>query len=803
MRRSRSQPIRSAIVSLIAVPLTTLVLLWAFTAFGSLGDGMLLARAQSLDGQVVRPTQTLIAALQNERMASMAFLSGAQAGAREDLALQRQTVDDARAVFENRTSDPGTRDGIESDIRTAIDTFGRDLGGLDLLRSVVDGGAQRNRPQVLSSFGTYIDHGYSIYRAVSPPDHDIAEDVSALTSLGMAREQLSRFDAVVAGRLSGTLSAWDRKEAARAAGARDLLYTDTLPRLRQADRDRYTAFLNTIEYKRLLQFEDRITRSGGGNVAQVSWDSNAEEVQSGLLDLEQEMLGGITSRAEKVAIGVLLEIGVAGGLGLGAIVASIIIAWRVSRRLIRESSALADTVGDFTRDQLPVMAELVRNGQRVDSQPIEPGVTFSVTEIERIFRSFTSARTAVLEAAQHEAATMANVREVFVNLASRNQALLHRQLSLLDEMEREADDSAQLGRLFQLDHLATRMRRHAEGLVILAGKAPGRGWRSPVPLVDVVRGAASEVEDYTRVRVLPMPRAALVGPAVADTIHLLADLIENAVQYSPPDTAIEVSGQGVAAGYVLEIEDRGLGLPSEVIEQLNERLSAPPEFTLSDTARLGLFVVGRLAKRHGIRVSLRVSPYGGTTAVVFLPRELLAAEIPESGAEPSPALRAERVLTAAGRSGRQRPAPVAVVRDELPAGPPDDALPLSGPPEDSSSEASSENAAEGAGEGDPNLGLHLDLPRRRRKNRGAEPSAEPAASPKAVSTPKSAAPAAPTGLVSASAGTDDEPAAPEPPERSPDNLRLRMSAMQRGWERGRVESAASGDDHLSHSEEHS
>ncbi|ROO89246.1 signal transduction histidine kinase [Actinocorallia herbida] len=786
MRRSRSQPIRSAIVSLIAVPLTTLVLLWAFTAFSSLGDGMLLARAQSLDGQVVRPTQTLIAALQNERMASMAVLAGAQAGATDDLALQRQAVDDARAVFEHNTTDQGLRDGIESDIRTALDTFSRDLGGLDLLRSVVDGGAQRSRPQVLTSFSTYIDHGYAIYRSVSPPDLDIAADVSTLTSLGMAREQLSRMDAVLAGRLGGEVSAWDRKEVARAVGARDLLYTDTLSRLRPADRDRYTAFLNTIEYQRLQQFEDRITRGGAaGAVGQVAWDANAEKVQSGLLALEEQMLGGITSRAEKVAIGVLLEIGVAGGLGLGAIVVSIVIAWRVSRRLIRESRALADTVGDFTRDQLPVMAELVRNGQRVDSDQIEPGVQFSVTEIERIFRSFTSARAAVLEAALHEAATMANVREVFVNLASRNQALLHRQLSLLDEMERDADDSDQLGRLFQLDHLATRMRRHAEGLVILAGKAPGRGWRSPVPLVDVVRGAASEVEDYTRVRVLPMPRVALVGPAVADTIHLLADLIENAVQYSPPDTAIEVSGQGVAAGYVLEIEDRGLGLPAEVIEQLNERLSAPPEFTLSDTARLGLFVVGRLAKRHGIRVSLRVSPYGGTTAVVFLPRELLAPDVPEgTTVEPSPALRAERVFAAAGAQGAE-PRPVAVVREEVPPALPEDAVPdLPDVP------------AEPAAEADPSLGLHLDLPRRRRKNRGAEPADPPAE------------PAAPADLVSTSAampptGAAANTAAPEPPERSPDNLRLRMSAMQRGWERGRVESAESGDDHLQHSEEHS
>ncbi|WP_308207816.1 sensor histidine kinase [Actinomadura madurae] len=178
-------------------------------------------------------------------------------------------------------------------------------------------------------------------------------------------------------------------------------------------------------------------------------------------------------------------------------------------------------------------------------------------------------------------------------------------------MERRTEDPSELSDLFRLDHLATRMRRHAEGLVILAGKSAGRGWRRPVPLVDVVRGAVAEVEDYPRVRVQPLPRIALLGSAVADVIHLLAEVVENATTFSPPQSPVRVSGHPVASGFAIEVEDRGLGMTEEALRAANERLANPPEFDPSDSAQLGLFVVARLAQRHDITVTLRPSPYGG------------------------------------------------------------------------------------------------------------------------------------------------------------------------------------------------
>jgi hypothetical protein len=193
-------------------------------------------------------------------------------------------------------------------------------------------------------------------------------------------------------------------------------------------------------------------------------------------------------------------------------------------------------------------------------------------------------------------------------------------------MERRVTDSTELKDLFRIDHLATRMRRNAENLIVLSGASPARAWRRSVPMVDVVRGALAEVEDYTRVTVMPMGQVELTGRAVGDVIHLLAELIENAVSFSPPYTTVHVSGQQVASGYVIEIEDRGLGMSAEDLATANERIADPPEFNLSSTARLGLYVVSRLAERHGIRVSLKASPYGGTTAVVLLPLELVTED---------------------------------------------------------------------------------------------------------------------------------------------------------------------------------
>ena len=218
---------------------------------------------------------------------------------------------------------------------------------------------------------------------------------------------------------------------------------------------------------------------------------------------------------------------------------------------------------------------------------------------------------------------------MFLNIAHRSQVIVHRQLKALDEAERTQEDPDQLDLLFQLDHLSTRARRNAENLIILGGKQPGRQWRNPVAIDDVVRGAVAETEDYARVSVGQLPETAVQGAAVGDVVHLLAELVDNATAYSPPQSRVELRGNAVGRGVVLEVEDQGLGIEQERRAELNRMLANPPEFsvmTLSAEPRLGLFVVARLAGRHGINVTLRESAYGGTRAIVLLRTDLIQSE---------------------------------------------------------------------------------------------------------------------------------------------------------------------------------
>ncbi len=237
--------------------------------------------------------------------------------------------------------------------------------------------------------------------------------------------------------------------------------------------------------------------------------------------------------------------------------------------------------------------------------------------------AFSSVQHTAVEAAVGQAELRAAVNQVFQNLARRNQSLLHRRLAMLDTLERKASDPDALADLFAIDHLTTRMRRHAEGLIILSGAAPGRGWRHPVGILDVLRGAIGEIEDYARVEVVSTAEEGIVGSAVADVIHLLAELIENAAVLSPPNTPVEVDAGPVGQGFVVEIQDRGLGMSPDKLAAVNAQLSREPEFDLTHGDQLGLFVVGTLAHRRGIKVALEPNAYGGLKTVVLLPHSLV------------------------------------------------------------------------------------------------------------------------------------------------------------------------------------
>ena len=333
------------------------------------------------------------------------------------------------------------------------------------------------------------------------------------------------------------------------------------------------------------------------------------------------------------------------GLGLAIVIAAVVMMGRFARRLTQDITDLESTARHLAEEEMPELVERLRRGEQgVVPEEITPRPRTKTAEIARADAAMASLQHTAAVAAAGEASLRNGIGQVFVSLARRNQSLLQRQLRLIDALEQKASDPATLADLFPLDHLTTRMRRHAEGLIILSGAAPGRSWSEPVPVIDVIRGAVAEVEDYKRVTLLTMADDAVAGLAAADMIHLLAELIENATLSSPSGTRVEVRAERVANGFAIEIDDRGLGIEAGQLKTINQQLADPPDFDLANADQLGLFVVGKLAARQGVRVALRPSPYGGTTAVVLMPNSIVVP-VNATEADSDPGLR-----PAAGRT---------------------------------------------------------------------------------------------------------------------------------------------------------
>ena len=365
----------------------------------------------------------------------------------------------------------------------------------------------------------------------------------------------------------------------------------------------------------------------------------------------------------------VLELTILVGAGLLVGLVCVILMGRFSAKLSRDIAALATTAQCSADEQLPQLLERLRSGETPASVPQQPQSRPQPrnAEIARALAAIGSLEQTAVGAAAREAGLRDGLRQVFVSLARRNQSLLQRQLRLIDALEHKAPDSAALADLFALDHLTTRMRRHAESLAILSGAAPGRSWTEPVPIIDVIRAAMAEVEDYRRVTVLTTSEDAVAAPAVADMIHLLAELVENATMFSPSGTRVEIRAERVANGFAVEVDDRGLGIEPAQLAEINQQLAQPPDFDLANADRLGLFVGAKLAARHGVRVSLRRSPYGGTTAIVLLPTSIIVLV----SASPRPRARARCPRLAGPPAGPPRwtSAPVPPWRCPAGAGP--------------------------------------------------------------------------------------------------------------------------------------
>ncbi len=317
-----------------------------------------------------------------------------------------------------------------------------------------------------------------------------------------------------------------------------------------------------------------------------------------------------------------------------ALVLAVVLTLITARSLIRPMRRLEKAAEETATERLPGVVQRLQDGEQVDlaAESAPPIEVRSKDEIGHLAEAFNSVHQVAVRVAGREAALRRSVGDMFLNLARRSQSLIERQLEVIDELEDSGSEAEIRAGLGELDHLATRMRRNAENLIILSGSEPARRWRGPIDLTQVVQASIGEVKEHTRVEVLPLDQVQLAGHAAADVMHLLAELIENAVTFSAPGTKALVGGQSIPAGYLLAIEDQGLGMTDEQLVKVNERLVKPPDVDFALAKMLGFFVVTQLASKHGIKVQLRHSWYGGITALVLLPRQLVV-----NPAEPAPA----------------------------------------------------------------------------------------------------------------------------------------------------------------------
>ncbi|PWI20106.1 ATPase [Streptomyces sp. Act143] len=628
--RIRPRTVRAKIVCLLMVPVVSLLALWAYATVTTAQDVSRLRQLQRVDTGIRTPVAAAVAALQAERAAAVRYATDPADNRGSDLKTLADRTD--KAVAKLRLGEGNTvadSEELPAGVARRLETFVSGAEDLGSLRTAV----LDRRAGWDETYGRYtrtISTAFAVGGALTGiQDAELGSDARVLLEFSRAGEALAQEDVVLSSaRLAGRLDGTRLRLFTGAVDTRRALTDAAVADLRGSERTAWQDLADGGDYVAVATVEDRVLtrRAGAAAIAaapEAAWAKAHARVQDGMRAIEADAGRGVADRADPYTRGLLTPAGAAVLFGLAAVAASLVISVRIGRGLVVELVSLRNSALEIARRKLPEAMRKLRAGEEIDVHAEAPSGPPSEDETGQVAEALGTVHRAALRAAVERAELASGISGVFVNLARRSQVLVHRQLSLLDSMERRSEDPGELSDLFRLDHLTTRMRRHAESLIILSGAAPGRAWRMPVSLTNVVRAAVSEVEDYARVEVRQLPEAAVVGGAVADLTHLLAELVENAAQFSPPHTRVRVTGEPVGNGYAVEVEDRGLGMGRETLAEANRRIAQSEALDLFDSDRLGLFVVSRLSARHGIKVHLRTSPYGGTTAVVLLPTALL------------------------------------------------------------------------------------------------------------------------------------------------------------------------------------
>ncbi|GAA5194131.1 ATP-binding protein [Rugosimonospora acidiphila] len=792
------------------IPSVVAVVLWLAASGYLVFSGFYDREVASTVRQVSIPAVTGLSSIQQERRLSVAYLAKPSVGM-QGLIDQRRQTDQRLSTL--RTVANSALSLAPASIKTRWKTLTQHLDQLPGIRSKIDSGTA-DRQQVYDFYNGLLDSATDLFdtQARVVPDATAAQGGISATEIFRATDQMSRAGSLVTGAFgSHTLSEGDYLQFVGLVGAYHAELTDVAPHLRPDVRRRYAQTIAGDPWKRLVNAENAVIDGGRWSgtvpadleVDAASWDTLTTQVSVALVDLTVAQADEVSAQAlhtgDNQLLTALLGSLVALAIAVGAIV------WALRQSQVLVDRALSVRLAQLGRDaaavvdqRLPEMMARLRRREKADPAIELPTQDYGSDEIGQLAAVLNRSLQRAVGAAADEATTRAAGLAMLMGVARRPQRPLQHGLQVIENLQTAIGDERVLAQLFDVNHQLAQARRFLENLIILAGGQTGRRFHKPVGLRRVLLATMGETQQYQRITLRPTVDVALVGSAVAGTTHLLAELFDNALAFSPPTSTVWVNCTRATRGVVIEIEDAGVGMLPDDLDRANELLATAPTpdvAALKDGAQIGLWVVAELAKRAGIQVTLRTSAYGGLLAVVLLPDRLIA---PDS--DPAPEPDPEPSLAAAG-------APLAGAQPSVPLLPPPGSMlgfgqhgmrPVSPPPA-----PAGRSDTNGSTRPIPFVQMSQDA-RGDRPNgtvnghhrHGAAAPEPPRPAPpayRAGGTPPSPSPSPrprlperqPQQHLAPELRDQTDPAAPDEPTRSPEETRSRFAQYQKGWQAGR------------------
>ncbi|MFC5662272.1 nitrate- and nitrite sensing domain-containing protein, partial [Kitasatospora misakiensis] len=669
-RRRPRLSLRTALLVLALVPSIALAALWAGTSGVTFFDYQRQAAQNLLSQKAGQPSNIVYYNLQEERRISAEAI--ARPGSVTDkLKLQRRLTDDAVQTFQALSREtPGS---APAEVRTAVAEARRAMEKLGEQRAAVDKGSA-DQQGVYAYYTDLIAVDLRLFTALGHVDTgEVTWTSKTLLNAFWAKEMLAREDAILARAWpSGRLSASDYQLVQQAIGAQDhLLTAQVVPYVPAEERTAWSELMDGPAWQAKAAVEQALTRPAAvdatGTVRlpqlQEQWRLAVDQINPLLMKAIETRTDGVIEVGKGAVLTLLTRVVLTSVIGLTAVIVVVLVSWRLTRSMRRRIKELHGQAQELEHT-LPEVVERLARGEQVDVEAESRAVTAGShacggDELAQLGQAMNLARASALETAVRQAEQHRGFERLLQRIARRTQLLIGQQLRKLDALERRHEDPEVLEGLFDLDHLTARLRRYEENLVIMAGGQPQRKWRKPVPLLDVLRAAQGEVQEYRRIVLDVEGHPWLSERAVGPIAHVAAELMENAASFSKPPTPVDVRAAVVGRGLAIEIEDRGLGMDPEQYDAANALMAAaladePPRTDMlarGDDIRLGFHVVARLATAIGLQIEFRPSAFGGTRVVVLVPGEYVLdgdAGLPDGAAvTPIPLARRQRPERAA------------------------------------------------------------------------------------------------------------------------------------------------------------